>query len=314
MNMLQIRDFNLKATLESGQLFRYHGSGDDFYYVVAGDAIIKIRQNRNGSGVEYGCSSDSFDVKKFLGLNHSYGKIIKSISRDEKIAAAIRNHYGLRVLEQEPWECTASFICSAFSNIPRIKQCIEKVAMAFGSSIEFDGFTTFSFPQPQQINDFAKLKMCGLGYRAKYLFETARIFSNNSEYYSLQHNSAASGMCNRTLSDLHLRKLSYEEAKKRVIELPGVGSKVADCILLFSCGFYEAFPVDVWIHRAMSRMYGSELREFAAERGLKAKKTGEKLIGDYARLRFGKYCGYAQQFLFHHARSGEKKPSPAHLP
>ncbi|MBI2141532.1 hypothetical protein HYU16_03855 [Candidatus Woesearchaeota archaeon] len=286
MNIMPAKDFNLKATLESGQVFRYHHDGNTgFYCVVAGGSIIKIRQI--GSRIEYDCSSKVFDVAKLFGFNHSYGKIIKSISRDEKIRGAINKHYGLRILEQQPWECTASFICSAFSNIPRIRQCIEKVSAAFGSRIEFDGFKTFSFPQPQQISDFAKLKKCGLGYRAKYLFETARIFSNNSEDYSLQQ----------------LRKLSYAAAKERLMELPGVGSKVADCILLFAYGFYGAFPVDVWIHRAMADSYGAQLRKLAAA----GKKTGkgkisESVVAGFARGYFGEYAGYAQQFLYHHSR------------
>ncbi len=321
MVIRSIKDFNLKATIESGQIFRYHHSNSTgFYYVVAGDSIIKIRQL--GSRIEYGCSSKGFDVAKFLGLNHSYGKIVKSISRDEKIRAAISKHYGLRITEQDPWECTVSFICSAFSNIPRIRQCLEKVAAAFGSKMEFDGIKTFSFPQPQQINDFSKLKKCGLGYRAKYLFETAKIFSSHSNEYSLSQ----------------LRKLSYDDAKEKLMELPGVGSKVADCILLFAYGFYGAFPVDVWIHRVMSNMYGSELRKFAAATRTKAKNpsrqqsqignsrlrspanaglaTGpsrnsdlgvsELAVADFARGYFGKYAGYAQQFLYHNARTRQK--------
>lgn len=290
MNLLQIRDFNLKATIESGQLFRYLSGSNGFYYVVAGGAIIKIRQNGISSVVEYDCSDKNFDVKEFLGLNHNYADILKSISKDEKIAAAVKKHSGLRILEQQPWECTASFICSAFSNIPRIKQCIEKVAAAFGSRIEFDGIKTFSFPQPQQINDFSKLKRCGLGYRAKYLFDTARIFTRKGNDYSLQQ----------------LRKLSYADAKEKITELPGVGSKVADCTLLFSYGFFEAFPVDVWIHRAMEMNYSSQLTSFAAASGSKPKRLSEKVVADFARGYFGKYAGYAQQFLYHHSRIERK--------
>lgn len=285
MKLLPAPDFNLKATLESGQVFRYHYS-NGFYYVVVGDSIVKLQQKE--SDLFYGCSRKNFGVEKFLGLNHSYDEIIASISKDEKIAAAVRHHYGLRIIEQDVWECTASFICSAFSNIPRIRQCIEKVAAEFGDRMEFDGFETFSFPQPQQINDFSKLKKCGLGYRAKYLFETAKIFSNNGEYYSLQQ----------------LQKLNYEKAKERLLELPGVGSKVADCILLFSCGFYVAFPVDVWIQRAMVGSYGRELNKLAAAR---KKKVSESVVADFARLYFGEYAGYAQQFLYHDART-QKKP------
>lgn len=287
MAILKAQDFNLKATLESGQLFRYHLDSDGFYYIVVGGTIIKARQK--GSVLEYECSNSSFGIKKFLGLNYNYRKIISSISRDEKISAAIRHHYGLRILGQPLWECTASFICSSFSNIPRIKQCIGKVAAAFGDEIEFCGFKSFSFPQPQQIDDFSRLKKCGLGYRAKYLFETAKVFSSNKQY-SVQQ----------------LRKLSYAGAKKKLLELPGVGNKVADCILLFSCGFFEAFPVDVWIQRAMEAHYGSEIASFAAEANIKRKKVNEKIVADFARNYFGRYAGYAQQFIYHDARAVKK--------
>ncbi len=290
MKRFTAENFNFSATLESGQVFRYrYDSSSGFYSVVVGDALIRIRQN--GTTVEYDCGNNDFDVKKFLGLSHSYSKIIDSISLDEKICAAIKKHYGLRILEQDVWECTASFICSAFSNIPRIRQCIEKVAATFGSSIDFDGFSTFSFPQPQQLNDFVKLKRCGLGYRAKYIFEAARIFENSGDDYSLRQ----------------LRWLGYEKAKEKLIELPGVGSKVADCVLLFSCGFYEAFPVDVWIKRVMERHYGSEIASFAAAGKMRAKRLNEKVVANFARSYFGEYAGYAQQFLYHNARS-HKKP------
>jgi len=272
MRKLATQDFSLQATLESGQIFRYRFH-DGFYYVVARNVVSKLQQQ--GNFVEYDCSSRSFDVKKFLGLNHNYNSIIKSISKDEKIAAAIKHHYGLRLVEQDVWEATASFICSSFSNIPRIKQNLERVAAAFGNKVSLGSYHSFSFPQPEQINDFAKLKRCGLGYRTEYLFKTAAMFSKNRNKYSRQQ----------------LRKLGYEKAKDRLIELPGVGSKVADCILLFSCGFHWAFPVDVWIMRTMSKLYGT---------------ANEKSAAAFARSHFGPYCGYAQQFLYHYARHEAK--------
>ncbi len=291
MKTLAVNAFNLKATIESGQLFRWHyDSKSGFYYVVAGSDVIKIRQK--GSIIEHGSRSKAFDVKKFFGLNQGYNEILGSIRCDEKIAAAIKSHHGLRILEQGFWECTASFICSSFSNIPRIKQCIERVAAEFGEKIEFGGFSTFSFPQPQQVSSFPRLEKCGLGYRAKYLFETAVIFANSPEEYSPQQ----------------LQRLSYGDAKAKVMELPGVGSKVADCILLFSCGFFEAFPVDVWIQRAMLGSYGSDINAFMAAAKTKAKNQSEKVVAGFARNYFGKYAGYAQQFLYHNARQHRHQP------
>ena len=293
MNILA-EDFNLKATVESGQIFRWsrRSNSENSYDIIVGDTIISVRQD--GSRLDYGSSND-FDVEKFLGLNHNYRSIIANISKDKIIAATIKKHHGLRLIEQELWECTASFICSSFSNIPRIRQCIEKVAATFGDKIEFGGVKSYSFPQPQQINSFAKLKKCGLGYRAKYLFETAKLFASSEDY-----------------SQQQLRQLSYVKAKDWLLQLPGVGSKVADCILLFSCGFHEAFPVDVWIQRIMEANYSSEIASFAANSSSKAKKLNEKTIAGFARHYFGKHAGYAQQFLFHNARTS-KKPSPDKL-
>ncbi len=286
MGAFAAHDFSLSATLESGQLFRYSLGSDGFYSAVVGNSILKLRQQRN----EISCHSSrrDFDVEKFLGIRQDYPEILSSIGKDVKISSAIENHLGLRILEQEPWECTASFICSSFSNIPRIKQCIEKISVAFGDGIEFDGFKTFSFPQPHQINSLAKLKKCGLGYRAKYLFDSAKMFGDNKEFSTRQ-----------------MRKLSYPEAKKRMMELPGVGEKVADCILLFSYGFFESFPVDVWVHRAMTGSYGREIKSFVAEKKIKSKIT-EKVVAEFARSYFGEYAGYAQQFLFHDARTQKK--------
>ena len=297
MNSLETKNFNLKATVESGQIFRWsrRSAGDESgYNIIAGNAIMRVRHD--GTGIDYDCSNTEFDVETFLGLNHNYRSIIANISKDKIIAAAIKKHHGLRLIEQELWECTASFICSSFSNIPRIRQCIEKVAATFGDKIEFGGVKSYAFPQPQQISSWAKLKKCGLGYRAKYLFETAKLFASNSEEYSQQQ----------------LKQLSYKKAKAKLLELPGVGSKVADCILLFSCGFHEAFPVDVWIQRIMEANYGSEIASFAANSRSKAKKLNEKIIAGFARHYFGKHAGYAQQFLFHNARTSEK-PSPDKL-
>lgn len=289
-----VHDFNLTATLESGQLFRYRRGSGGSYVVVVGDSILELKHE--GNQLSCNSSNSDFEIAKFLGLRQSYADIIGSIRKDEKISAAIKNHHGLRILEQDPWECAASFIISSFSNIPRIKQCIEKVSATFGSIIEFGTFRTFSFPQPQQINSFSKLKKCGLGYRAKYLFDAARMFGGNSDDYSLRQ----------------IRKLDYAAAKKKVMELPGVGEKVADCTLLFAYRFYEAFPVDVWVNRAMLGSYRNEMGKFAAAR---KRKISESVVAEFARSYFGEYAGYAQQFLYHDVRtSRNQRAAPAPLP
>jgi N-glycosylase/DNA lyase len=281
MHTILAKNFSLRDTVESGQIFRWHHDPEGFFHITCGSTIIKIRQK--GNIVEYDCSNSGFGVKKFFGLEQDYRKIIESITKDDKIAAAVKKHHGLRLLEQDVWECTASFICSSFSNIPRIKKCIQNICTEFGNKISLGSYSSFSFPQPHHINDLEKLKKCGLGYRVEYLYKTAAMFSREKNKYSLPQ----------------LRKLGYEGAKKRLMELPGVGQKVADCILLFSCGYFESFPVDVWILRTMKNIYGKEIAAAAK----KTKKITEKATADFARSYFGKYSGYAQQFLYHYSRS-----------
>ncbi len=269
-----VKNFSLKATLESGQLFRWQ-LFDGWYYVVVGSSVIKARQE--GTALLYECSDASFDVPSFFGLKDGrYSSIIKKISQsDERIAAAVRKYNGMRILRQQPWECTASFICSSFSNIKRIRKNLNAVAAAYGSRISCDGYSAYCFPSASDIAENSeKLKGCGLGYRAKYLEETARIVSNGFSFESVRK-----GKC------------GYVSAKARLMELSGVGEKVADCILLFSLGFSEAFPVDVWIERAMRQ-----------HRIIRARASLRE-IAEAGRRIYGRNAGYAQQFLYHYARN-----------
>ncbi|MBI2664349.1 DNA repair protein [Candidatus Woesearchaeota archaeon] len=264
-----INQFNLKATLESGQIFRWEKIGS-WHYIVAGDAIVKIRQDKNK--IIYS-SSKEFDVPAFFDLkNKHYGKIMKDIGKNKKLAAAVAKYRGLRIIKQQPWECTASFICSSFSNIRRIKANLNSVAEQYGQKIEYDGYSSHAFPTAAAIADNpARLDSCGLGYRKKYLAETAKKVSSGFDFNALPR--------------------SYGEAKKQIMQLDGVGEKVADCILLFSLGFTEPFPVDVWIQRAVANAY------------FKSSKISAKAAAEFGRRTFGKNAGYAQQFLYHFERN-----------
>lgn len=271
MPTITAKNFSLKATLESGQIFRWEQQGE-WHYIVTGKNIIRIRQDEER--ISYQCSSDDFDVQKFLGLkDSSYEKTLAEISRHRQLKSAAAKYKGLRIMQQEPWECTASFICSSFSNIKRITKNLNAIASKFGKQIKLEGYASYAFPTAAEIAaNPAKLKGCGLGYREKYLAETAQKISSGWSYS-------------------RIRRKSYEQAKKQLMKLPGVGEKVADCIMLFSLGFTEAFPVDTWIGKAMKQ-------EHAECRAMSAKKTAE-----YGRKLFGKNAGYAQQFIYHYARS-----------
>lgn len=269
-----VKNFSLKATLESGQVFRWQLL-DGWYYVVVGSAIIKAKQE--GTALLYKCSDASFDVPHFFGLKDgSYSSVIKKISQiDERIAAAVREYNGMRIIKQQPWECTASFICSSFSNIKRIKKNLDAIAAAYGSKISCNGYASYSFPTAAAIaKNPEKLRSCGLGYRAKYIAETAKIISGGFDFDSIRK-----GSC------------SYAAAKAKLMELPGVGNKVADCILLFSLSFSEAFPVDVWMERVMRKHH------------VISAKASVREIAEAGRGIYGRNAGYAQQFLYHYARN-----------
>jgi len=266
MGVVSCPGFNLAHTLDSGQLFRYVQDGE-WYAIVTRDKVFRVRQERDKLVVEG--ASERF-VKRFFGLDADYSAIKRTLVKDPVLAHAIRKYPGLRVLNQDPWECTVGFLCSQFSNIKKIKGNMECIARHFGRKAVFRGKTVFAFPAPGEINDAAKLKACAVGFRAKYILGV-----------------------NARVSDAwfaKLRTLPYEQAKEKLMELPGIGEKVADCILLFSLGFTEAFPVDVWMERALKETY------------LKGKKLPLSKMGGWGRERWGKLAGYAQQWLYHWRR------------
>ncbi len=271
MKSLAVSNFNLGTTIDSGQIFRWE-KVDDFYYVTVGNSVLKIKQS--GDRLLYECSNSRFDVENFLGLkNDGYAGIMESISASGKIvAAAVTAHSGLRLINQEPWECTASFICSSFSNIKRIRGNLNAIARVYGQKITLGDYSSHSFPAADVISKKSGLlKACGLGYREKYLAASSQRISKDFDFEKI-------------------RDSNYDAAKTQMMSLPGVGSKVADCILLFSLGFTEAFPVDVWMERIMKKHY------------LGSRKMAASKIADYGRQKFGKHAGYAQQFLYHYAR------------
>ncbi|MBW3023197.1 8-oxoguanine DNA glycosylase, partial [Candidatus Woesearchaeota archaeon] len=261
MQKIKTKNFSLEHTLECGQVFRYFKRENGFYFLVVRDKIVKLRQE--GNDLYFKGVPESF-IKKYFRLDDNYEKIISELKKDKNVAKAIEKYPGLHLCRQDPWECLVSYICSAASNIPKIQRNIENLAESFGKEISLEGFKTHAFPSPAEIKDLCTIKSCGCGFRSPYIFETAKKITE------------------KELAGLE--KIGYQDAKKYLMGLPGVGEKVADCVLLFSLGFDEAFPVDVWVKRIMEKLYFSN------------KKTSEKKIRELAKEKFGKYAGYAQQF------------------
>ena len=277
--------FNLNATLCCGQAFRWNKQGEWWYGIVRENAF-KIRQIGNDLEFE-NVEMDFF--KSYFGLYDDFPKILLQISEDKHIKRAVETFKGLRILRQDPWECLISYICATYKNISAIKQMLSNLCKKFGDRIYFDGYDSYTFPTPERLAKATteELAKCGLGYRAKYISKTAKmVYENRYEFEGL-------------------RKIAYEKAKEELLNFPGVGLKVADCVLLFSLGKLQAFPVDVWIKRVILKYYASYFpNEFVR------KISGKKLLtsSEYKKLNlfgqryFGDYAGYAQEYLYHYER------------
>lgn len=269
--------FDLASTLESGQSHRWVKE-DNWYIGVLYGNLVKIRQLEDK--IEWYSSPSSEQdmialLKDYFRLDDDLNNIYKQITQDQRVSEMVAKYPGLRLLRQDPWECTIAFICSANSNIPRIHKVIENLSNTFGSSLELDGYTRYSFPSPQQlvVAGEQRLRELGLGFRAPYVDKATRLISENR------------------LNLKSLIDMPYEIAKQTLMECPGIGPKIADCILVFSLEKMEAFPIDVWVRRALGDWYFPN-----------QKTPSNQVLQSWAQNYFGTYGGYAQQYLFHGRR------------
>lgn len=282
----KVTDFHPDHIFDCGQAFRWEKQDDGSYTGIAGSRIANIQfepyENEKTTGRLIINSVSDDDSEQFwedyLDLKRDYGKIKASLSRDPVMAEAITYGEGIRLLQQEPWETLVSFIISQNNHIPRIKKCIESLSENFGDKAgEYDGKVFYTLPSPEKLASLTEedLQVCRLGYRAKYLIATAQKVCTEGI-----------GVLNETA----LPHVSSAEAYEYITGFTGVGPKVANCIMLFALGKYDSFPLDVWMKRVMEQEYGlssvKEMAEFAADN-------------------FGKYGGFAQQYLFYYVR--EKK-------
>jgi N-glycosylase/DNA lyase len=285
--------FNLDHTLDCGQLFRWEKIGGWWYGIVE-DRIVKIKQNNEDLIFQlFPETSNSGFIENYLRLDDKLLHIFSQISKDEIMRRAINLFSGLRLCRQYPWECLISYICATFKGIPAIKKMINNICRCFGEKLTFDGYDFYTFPKPNQLAQVnpKNLRKCGLGFRAERVSETAKLVDN--EELSLEV----------------LKGLDYSEAKRELLALPGVGPKVADCVLLFALEKLEAFPIDVWIKRAATKIYSrhfdsSFIKRIAAKSSISIKEY--ETIGSFGREYFGNYAGYAQEYLFHFLRTQQQ--------
>lgn len=286
---LYVKDFHLDHIFDCGQAFRWEKETDGSYTGIAGShaANLQFTQQEGGAPGEgtlliseetggVGEESRLF-WEKYLDLHRSYGEIKETLEKTgDVMKRAIQYGYGIRLLQQDKWETILSFLISQNNHIPRIKKCIRLLCENFGEKAGIcRGRVYYSVPQPETLAALKpeELEVCRLGYRAKYLIETARqVVEDGLE----------------KLEQMGGEGVAYEEAFQYITRFCGVGPKVANCILLFSMGQYASFPIDVWVKKVMKELYGLET-------------PGQ--MKEFAQKNFGQYSGFAQQYLFYYIRS-----------
>ena len=270
---------DIDNSINSGQVFLWEKNEMD-WHGINGQDILKI--NKNGV-----IKSIRNSKTNFFRKDDDIEEIIKSISKDKIVKKAVKEYEGLRIFKQDPFQCMISFIISSNSNIQKIKSSLEKITKKFGTKVKIGDKEFITFPKPENIANASinEIKACGVGYRAPFIKEAAKM------------------IVLKKIDFEYLKKCDYHEAKKNMCQVPGVGNKVADCIMLFSLNKLEAFPLDTWMIKILEKYYS---KEFKIETKTITQKQYELLHEKIVNY-FGPYCGYAQQFLFKMEREKNDK-------
>lgn len=277
-----VRDYDLAATLASGQAFRWRLNGDAWEGMI-GHRWVALRQVDQAIAAEVAAPLGDWRwLTDYLQLETDLAAVLNTFPKDEPMRAAVAACRGLRLLRQDPWECLASFILSSTKQIVQIQQIVALLCRRFGEAVAVpDGHPpACAFPSFARLASCseADLRACKMGFRAPYLLGTARMLAEGS----LRLDELASLPC--------------AGARAQLLRLPGVGRKIADCVLLFAYGFQEAFPIDVWVMRALRQLY------------FPRRRVSTKRLQQFSAEHFGPNGGYAQQYLFHYMRTQRERP------
>ncbi|PAW81299.1 MAG: 8-oxoguanine DNA glycosylase [Pedosphaera sp. Tous-C6FEB] len=305
-----LRDYDLAATLASGQAFRWRPVGEAWEGIVAG-RWVRLRQTGDELHAETVVPQTGWEwLREFLQLAVDLAAVVATFPDDKPMRASVAACRGLRLLRQEPWETLVTFICSSTKQIVQIQQIIALLCERFGELIPVgDGvrkltanaesgirnaegksetphvvsYTGRAFPTAARLAacSEAELRTCKMGFRAPYILAAAR--------------AVASG----ELDLARLHALPTTEARAALMGLHGVGRKIADCVLLFAYGKQDAFPVDVWVRRALTELYFPRRRPSA------------RRLERFANTHFGPNAGFAQQYLFHYVRTRSRRREEA---
>jgi N-glycosylase/DNA lyase len=274
-----VENFELDHIFECGQCFRWNKQPNGNFIGVAYGKVIEVEKQNNDVKI-YNINEEEFNTIwcDYFDLKRNYTIIKDEFQKDPLLKKSVDFGYGIRLLQQDPFELTMSFIISSNNRIPMIKRAIDKLSKKWGKAIEYKGETYYTFPMVSDLEEASleEIKSCGLGFRSKYIKDTVhRVFTGevNLEFIKSKQDD-----------------ICHEELQK----LMGIGPKVSDCIMLFSMQKYSAFPVDVWVRRAMQFFY------LAPDVSLPKIRT-------FARDKFENTAGFAQQYLFYYARENKIK-------
>ncbi|NLY42649.1 MAG: DNA-3-methyladenine glycosylase 2 family protein [Clostridiaceae bacterium] len=272
-----VRDFDPVHIFECGQCFRWEREPDGSYTGVAHGRVINIKKEKDDILIR-NTNLDDFENlwQTYFDMDRDYGKIKQQLEKDHVLKEAIQFGWGIRILNQDPWECLISFILSSNNIIPRIKKIIRLLCEKYGQPIMFNDKVYYSFPAPGDLYNLSPedLAFCRSGYRCKYVIDAVRKVWEGEV-------------------DLErIRGLETSEARKQLMKIQGVGPKVADCILLFSMQKHDVFPTDVWVRRVIGHFFLGG-------------NPSVKDVQEFSREKFNNLSGFAQQYLFYYAR--EKK-------
>lgn len=272
----KIKNFDLAQTFECGQCFRWNELDKDRYIGIVEGKIIEI--SRENDYFILNVSMDELSNKwiHYFDLKRDYSEIINKLSVDESMNQAIDFASGIRLLNQDEWETLISFIVSSNNNIPRIKKIIQSLCSIYGREIIYNDKIYHAFPTARELEGVTveELKEIRCGYRASYIVDAVK-------------------KVNDGVVDLYsIKNLDTESARKELLKIKGVGPKVADCVLLFSMGKYDCYPMDVWIKKVTEDLYFD-------------REVKDEEIKDFAMKYWGDYAGFAQQYLFHYARNSK---------
>jgi len=276
-----IKSFEPKHIFECGQCFRWNQEEDGSYTGVVAENVLNVKKEQDNIIIK-GIFKDSIEdiCNKYFDLNTNYESIKNELSKiDDNLKISIEYGYGIRILKQDVWEALISFIISANNNIPRIKGIIERMSKKYGKEIRWNNKSYYTFPTPEELSKASvkDLRLLGLGFRDTRVYETTK-------------------MVKEKIIDLEkLEKIeNVKLLREELLKFPGVGPKVADCIMLFSMKKYEVFPIDVWVKRVMTELYFDIDKEKL--------NISNKRILEFAEKKFGNIAGLAQQYLFYWRR------------